>query len=254
MSKDFFHQIGAVQRFHELYQFFEGVHFFAKDLNSRFAVVGKELADRLGASSEANVLGSTDFDYFPSHVAEKFVRDDEFVIHNGQPLLDRVEMMYTEEGLLDLFITNKLPVYDEQNRIVGVMGFTRSYEGSRPDIQMHRQLNAAIDYIRERIDSTVCVAELAEVVGVSQRHLSRRFAQYFGMGVREFILQTKIQSACTILLESDEPISQIANRFGFCDQSAFTRQFKKIIGKTPKVFRSDNRNVNAVNPANRPHS
>jgi AraC-like DNA-binding protein len=45
------------------------------------------------------------------------------------------------------------------------------------------------------------------------------------------------QGAIDALLRTDHPISAIALEFGFCDQSAFTRQFGSYTGTTPAAFR-----------------
>ncbi len=40
-----------------------------------------------------------------------------------------------------------------------------------------------------------------------------------------------------MLRESDLPISEVAYDLGFCDQSAFTAQFRKRMTMTPKKYR-----------------
>jgi AraC-like DNA-binding protein len=55
--------------------------------------------------------------------------------------------------------------------------------------------------------------------------------------VQEFLVKTRIQAASETLLKSDLSIAQIANDYGFCDQSAFTQLFRKHMGMTPRRFR-----------------
>jgi AraC-like DNA-binding protein len=53
----------------------------------------------------------------------------------------------------------------------------------------------------------------------------------------EFVLRTRIQGASEALARPDLSILQITVDFGFCDQSAFTLQFRRHTGMTPKQFR-----------------
>ncbi len=236
---EFFRKIGEVQRFQELFEHIPGVYFFVKDAKSRLMGASRPILDRFGLDSEDQLIGTTDFDYFPAHIAAKFVQDDELVMRSGTPLVGRVEIWYTEQRLLDWFITNKLPVRDEKNRTVGVMGTVRSYEGNRRSLQTYTQIDKVVEYIREQHTGRVTVSQLAEIAGISPRQLHRKFSDFFGMNVQEFLSRTRIQAASAALLNSDEPIVEIALRFGFCDQSAFTQQFKKYVGVTPLKFRRE---------------
>ncbi len=57
------------------------------------------------------------------------------------------------------------------------------------------------------------------------------------MSAQEFLVRTRIQAASQALIETNAAIADIAIMHGFCDQSAFTRQFSRHVGETPRVFR-----------------
>ena len=57
------------------------------------------------------------------------------------------------------------------------------------------------------------------------------------MSSQEFILRNRVHGAAVVLRETDEPIASIAVDFGFCDQSAFSKQFVKQLGSTPAAYR-----------------
>ena len=80
-------------------------------------------------------------------------------------------------------------------------------------------------------------AELAEAFAMSERTLSRKVKQFVGTSPHELVLRIRIQLAAEALLRDDTPITELAVEFGFCDQSAFTLQFRKRIGMTPMQFR-----------------
>lgn len=233
----FFASIGGPQQFQQLFDHLPGVYFFVKDQKSRLICASPSFCEHLGARSEADLMGRTDDEFFPRHAADHFRRDDERVMSTGEPLIGRVELWYTEHGVLDWFITNKHPVRDTRGNVIGVMGIVRSYEGQRRSMQPMSMINATIDYIRAHQSERLTVRDLAAQAGLSQRHLHRKFREVFGLSVREFLAKTRIQAAGEALVRTDQRIAQIAIDFGFCDQSAFTQLFRKHTGLTPRQFR-----------------
>lgn len=237
IQQAFFARMGGPQQFQQLFEHLPGVYFFVKDRHSRMVFASQPFWEHLGAASEAEIVGRTDNDYFPSHAADHFRRDDEQVMTTGQPLIGRVELWYNEQRVLDWFVTNKLPVRDLQGEIIGVMGIVRSYEGQRRSMQPMSLINSTVDYIREHHQERLTVEELAEQAGLSTRQLHRKFREVFGLSVQEFLIKTRIQAASDTLLHSDLSIAEVATDFGFCDQSAFTQLFRKHMGMTPLRFR-----------------
>lgn len=237
LQADFFSQIGAVTQFQQLFENLPDVYFFAKDAHSRLMAASRPILQRFQLESEEQLIGTTDHDHFPTHIADNFVRDDQHVLRTGQPLINRVEIWYTEHRLLDWYVTDKLPLRSLTGEIVGVMGTVRSYEGGRRHVLPYTQISEAVEYIRKRHRGKITVAEVAALAGVSPRQLHRRFQEVFGMSALDFLTKTRMQAASEELLKTDRPIVDIAIDFGFCDQSAFTRQFKNHVGQTPLKFR-----------------
>ncbi len=229
--------MGGPQQFQKLFEHLPGVSFFVKDRQSRMICASQPFWEHLGAKSEAEIVGKTDDDFFPPHAADHFQRDDQLVMTTGRPLIGRVELWYNEQRVLDWFVTNKLPVRDTRGEIIGVMGTVRSYEGQRRTMLPMSLINSTVDYIREHHHERLTVDDLADQAGLSPRQLHRKFRDVFGLSVQEFLIKTRIQAASDALLHSDLSISQIAAKFGFCDQSAFTQLFRKHTGLTPLKFR-----------------
>lgn len=237
LQATFFRQMGGPQQFQALFDDLPGVSFFVKDRQSRMICANRCFQEHLGVTSEADLIGKTDYDFFPPHAADHFVRDDQLVMTTGEPIIGRVELWYNEQRVLDWFVTNKLPVRDTRGAIIGVMGAVRSYEGQRRTLEPMSLIDSTISYIREHHQERLSVEELAEQAGLSPRQLHRKFQAVFGLSVQEFLIKTRIQAASDALLHSDQSIADVANRFGFCDQSAFTQLFRKHTGLTPLKFR-----------------
>ena len=81
------------------------------------------------------------------------------------------------------------------------------------------------------------VRELAREAGVHPVYLARIFRRYYGCTVGEYVRLIRVQQAQQDLLDSNEPIADIALKNGFADQSHFTRSFKHVTGVTPARYR-----------------
>jgi len=239
----FFDEIGSDQPLRQLFEHLPGVFFFIKDRRSRMMGASRKLYERLGCSSEEEMIGATDYDFFPDHLADGFVRDDQQLMKTGEPLINRVEIWYNEQRLLDWFVTTKLPVRSVKGEVIGLVGTVRSYVSSRKLLLPYSHINRAVEYIRSNHRQRITILELSKKAGLSMRQLNRKFQEAFNLSAQEFLAKTRIQAASDALLNSDLSITDIGLEFGFCDQSAFTQTFRKHIGLTPSKFRQRYRSL-----------
>ncbi|HJO09716.1 MAG TPA: AraC family transcriptional regulator [Verrucomicrobiota bacterium] len=237
LQLSFFDEIGSAQPLRQLFEHLPGVFFFLKDRCSRMMGASSKLYERLGCASEEEMVGATDYDFFPNQIADGFVRDDQQVMKTGESLINRVEIWYNEQRLLDWFMTTKLPVRNVKGEVIGLMGTVRSYASSRKLLLPYSDISRAVEYIRSNHRQRITIAELSKKAGLSMRQLNRKFQEAFNMSAQEFLAKTRIQAASDALINSDLSITDISLEFGFCDQSAFTQTFRKHIGLTPQKFR-----------------
>ncbi|MBY0222197.1 AraC family transcriptional regulator [Mammaliicoccus sciuri] len=111
-------------------------------------------------------------------------------------------------------------------------------EKEKPSL-LHETVNEVIQYIDENVEKQLVVEEIAKRFSVSTSHLSRIFREYTSVTLVEFITIRKIEEVQYYLRFTDQKIAEIAERFHFCNQSYFTRVFKKYTGVTPRRFRKD---------------
>lgn len=221
----------------QLFELIPGILFFMKDKDSRLMLANQGVLNRMGVHSEAEAIGTSDYDFFPREIADGFVEDDQRVLKTGQPLIDRLEIAYDEQRVLAWHLTTKLPVRGKKGRIVGVMGLTHSYEGARRFHGPFAEVAKAVEFIRENFHRKFSARELSKAAGMSERTLNRKFHDAFRMTPHEFVTRSRIRAASRLLAHSDESILEIALDCGFCDQSAFTAQFRKRTNMTPRGFR-----------------
>ncbi len=96
--------------------------------------------------------------------------------------------------------------------------------------------HAAVRRVREWLDvhpeQDVSVRSLAEIAGLSPYYLVRVFHKYVGIPPHQYQRNLRVLRARK-LLKAGEPISEVAYRTGFCDQSHLNRCFRAALGVTP---------------------
>lgn len=237
MQREFFSRVYDASQLLQLVDALHGIHFFVKDHLCRHIAVSQKFAERLGLRSASEMIGRTNYDFYPKLIADKFAIDDEQILHTGQPLLNIVEMLPSACGGFDWITTNKMPLFDKSGRVIGIMGTLQSHGDYFRPWAEGAGVGKAAEYIQRHFHEAVDLEQLTKAAGLSQRHLNRKFHEVFGMSAQEFWINTRIQRACDALTGTSKNIAEIAEEFGFCDQSAFSRQFRQRTGLSPMEYR-----------------
>lgn len=75
-------------------------------------------------------------------------------------------------------------------------------------------------------------------LGVSPQHTNTLFRRAFGLSPYQYLLQLRIQKSKEMLIaQPDQTVKYIAEATGFLDASHFISTFRKVVGRTPDVFR-----------------
>ena len=107
-------------------------------------------------------------------------------------------------------------------------------------------------YIHNQLSGTITVDELARQANLSTPHFTRVFRQLFGVSPMQYVLQTRVTLACSLLTETALPLKQIGARVGCADPYYFSRLFKKMTGVNPSAYRlSEQRSSPSPRPAAR---
>ncbi len=110
-------------------------------------------------------------------------------------------------------------------------------EKQKPTL-MHHTVNKVVAYIDDEIESPMSVEGLAHTFEISTSHLSRIFREYAGITLVEYINMKKVEESQYFLRFTSNKITDISQHFNFCNQSYYTRVFKKYTGETPRRFRN----------------
>jgi PAS domain S-box-containing protein len=97
---------------------------YAKDTAGRKTMANPADLKNLRCKFESEAIGKSDFDLFPPDIAEKFWADDQLVL-KGQPVLNREEFLFDEQSRKHWLMTSKLPLRDQNGKIIGLVGIGR---------------------------------------------------------------------------------------------------------------------------------
>jgi PAS domain S-box-containing protein len=98
---------------------------YAKDRDARKVMVNPGDVKNMGLTTEAEVLGKTDFELFPSDIAAAFFADDQAVLNTGLPVVNREEKVIRPDGEVRWLLTTKVPWRDAHGHIIGLVGIGR---------------------------------------------------------------------------------------------------------------------------------
>ncbi|QBG48622.1 AraC family transcriptional regulator [Verrucomicrobia bacterium S94] len=220
-----------------LFNHLPDVWYFLKDSQGRFILGNDQFVRQCGVESEEEIIGKTDFDFFPLGRAESYVNDDRYVFKTGQSIIDRVELAPDPGNSINWFITTKVPVFSADGEIIGLAGTARDITRAGLALQPYTEMRVVLEYVRDNYAQPIEIKELASLVHLSVSQFERRFRKVFQISPLKHIMRVRIRAASLRLTTTNDTIAAIALDCGFYDHSHFTRNFRKIMGTSPKEYR-----------------
>jgi PAS domain S-box-containing protein len=216
----------------------DDVRVFVKDAERRFVACSEPFAQLLGYRHPWQLFGLRDEDISPEYLVEHYRGHDEQVLSTGDPLIDLVELVRNPNGSYDWFLTTKTPIRPQGGTPIGIVGVTRALTKRDSVSRRLLSLTPAVELISREYARAVSVEELAATVSLSPSHFSRSFKAHFGATPHQYLRQVRLMAACDLLAASDLPMSVIAGRTGFYDQSHLSNELKEERGITPAEYRA----------------
>jgi diguanylate cyclase (GGDEF)-like protein/PAS domain S-box-containing protein len=98
---------------------------YVKDTESRFLMANQGAVENMGATSSAELMGKTDFDFFPEALAAGFFEDERKVL-SGKPQISKEEYITEPDGRIRYLSTTKVPLFDTAGKVIGMAGVGRN--------------------------------------------------------------------------------------------------------------------------------
>ncbi|MDW5288068.1 AraC family transcriptional regulator [Formosa sp. PL04] len=158
--------------------------------------------------------------YFNKDISDLF--HDELI---GLPLLSKAEQSIT---LLNILY--KLSLIEDK-KILSTTDM-RQFSNESPD-----RLDAVIRYISDNYKNDINLGDVSGVACMTTNSFCRFFKKMTNKSFTEFLNQVRIRNASRMLVQENSPISEICYKVGYKSIPNFNKQFKQIMGLTPKAYR-----------------
>lgn len=223
-----------------LYDAIPDVSFFVKDAAGRYTHVTMTLVRRLGLQNRADVIGRRPSELFTSPLGEAYEKQDAEVLR-GHDLANQLELHHPFfNQALGWCLTRKFSIHD-RGKITGLVGMTRGLRNHELRQKLYPRLEAILNYMRAHINEPVRISELAKLAEASVTQLERTFSYVFQITPAQMMTKLRIELAMK-MLDNDDAIVQVAQACGYSDQSALSRQFRKVTGLAPRQYQVMYRN------------
>lgn len=136
---------------------------FVKDAAARYVACNSQFAHDLGLTPE-QVAGRSDFDFYPAHDAERFLREDGRIIGSGNSIAVHENVL--QDGLEKIVYIVKAPFHDTRGDVAGVIGAILDVTGNA---QAERRLRQFAYEIEDLYQCAPCAYQSLDADGVLRR-------------------------------------------------------------------------------------
>ncbi|OUS74993.1 hypothetical protein B1748_19635 [Paenibacillus sp. MY03] len=144
--------------------------------------------------------------------------------------------------LIKLIMTQLIVVlsrmFAEQMTVYSSLGLVKTLKIEN----IHRVLG----YLERHYSEDISLEQLAKISISSERQMTRIFKSITGETIFGYLHKLRIEKAKSLLLVTDNKISDICTAVGFNDISFFNKVFKKIVGVSPKDYRTSKAQTGSI--------
>ena len=175
------------------------VAFFVKDKEGRYRAVNRSLMERHGLFDESQVIGkrpcdisSGDFGLIPS-------LQDERVLRTKSAIHEHLELQWHRPGHPCWCLTTKLPLFDQQGEIVGLIGFSRDLRAPINSQEIPAALANVLEHFDRHLADRMTPSSLAKLAGMSPTRFARLMKRLFEITPNQYIAKHRISAASDLL-------------------------------------------------------
>jgi PAS domain S-box-containing protein len=132
---------------------------YYKDRYSKFLLCNKPVALLAGCESEKDMIGKSDFDFYPKHMAMQYFNDEQKILKIGEPLLNHEEQVVDKKtGEVKWNLSSKVPVRDLKGDVIGLAGFNRDIterKKTEEEIKLKNELLETLNIEKDKFFSII---------------------------------------------------------------------------------------------------
>jgi len=125
-----------------------------------------------------------------------------------------------------------------------LVGDLRSGVSSFLDADGHAEVfnlhvEQALGILQNHVFSSISLGNVCEQLKITEEYLIRLFKRHMNMTPMRYLANLKMETATSLLLNSDLSVKEISWKLGFSSQYHFSRSFKGYSGCTPTEYRAN---------------
>ena len=201
---------------------------FVKDLESKKILVNQSECDYLNLTSE-ELIGKSDFDLYDHDVAQVSRDEDLKILSNLEPMLGVETINIRKDGKQTNFLTSKIPLFNEDNDVVGLIGFSLDItQIKQKEEQLTRLINVSALQNKKLLN-------FAHIVSHNLRSHTANFSMLLGFLIKEKEEQEREKLLSMLIGASDNLLETIDNLNEVLEINSNPLQEKKNIHANTKI-------------------
>lgn len=145
---------------------------YFKDRESRFLRINRSQAQTIGLKDPMDAIGKSDFDFFEMDHARQAFLDEQALMGNGDPLINKLEYIKTSDGHRYV-TTSKIPIRTETGECIGMVGLSRDVTAEHLIKQELRHEQELLTSLMNNVPDRIYFKDThSRFVRVNKAHLS----------------------------------------------------------------------------------
>lgn len=145
-------------------------------------------------------------------------------------LIDIVELSPAEQSIKLLDLLRRLSLTGEREVL-------SSSDMSQLATDDSGRLDTVIKFISDNYADYISLAHVADIACMTTNSFCRFFKKMTNKSFTEFLNEVRIRNASRLLVQEDLPVSEVSHMVGYKSITNFNKQFKQIMGSTPKSYK-----------------
>ena len=164
------------------------------------------------------------------------------------PVFENLQGEAVESAFAQIFSAHDNPgpavpsqLHDAIATLISLLYANRFQDGSQDTDPIPQSLERPLIHMRQHYSDTLRLHDLAALAGMSVSHFIRTFKRAMGTSPIDWLRRERITQAKRRLIDSEEPVKEIARQCGYRDPYFFSKDFKKFAGVPPSDYRRQER-------------
>lgn len=107
-----------------------------------------------------------------------------------------------------------------------------------PGTATRDRIDAVCKHLQQTHTAPISLKEVASLVHMPATSFSRFFHRTLGCTLTDYVNQLRVETACSLLINTDLPVTEIATRSGYQNLSNFHRRFRELKDMRPRDYRA----------------